>query len=68
MPQLPIFFLNYKEAPKIQKDKLEDAKRCTRHKTAPAKVLATSAKTLFVQQACSQDLALQKALVFPTKS
>ncbi len=56
---------------KMQNDKLEDATSCNRHKTAPAKVLAvlvTSAKTLLVQQACSQDPALQKALAFSVKN
>ena len=47
---------------------LGNQKKCNRRKTAPARVLATSAKTLFVEQACSQDLALQKALVFHMKS
>ena len=44
------------------KSKMEDAKRCNRHKAAPALVLTTSAKTLFVQQTWSQDPALERAI------
>ena len=54
--------------PKTSKTKLDDQKSRNRRKTAPARVFAISAKTLFVQQACSQDFEIQNALVLPTKS
>ncbi len=53
--------------PKVQKASWRIQKKCNRRKTAPARVWATSANTLFVQQTSSQDPALQKALVSQMK-